>query len=218
MQMSSLRTDFNTRTNEISCFIKLVKELEGSLPPSDPNYEGFKAMKAATHLLIYNLVESTATGIHEEIFDAITQQGVSFDELTTEMKCAVLENARRPNIKKLVSTLKTLSFDIIGQTFMKEEIYRGNVDFKKLREGFQNLGMGEIKFESEKEYDACSNSLLSIKANRNDLAHGRKSFAEVGRNMTPRDIETEVHGVRAFLDQCITLAESFIAEEQYKAS
>lgn len=213
--MLTLKTDFNMRIAEINCFINLLKQLDNSLSSSDPHYDGFKAMKASTHLLIYNLVESTATGIHEQVFDAITQQGISFDQLTKPMKCIVLKNTQRPNVDRLVADLKTLSFDIIGKTFDREDIYSGNVDAKKLRESFVSLGMRVPRPRGRNAFNG-SQSLVKIKMNRNDLAHGRKTFAEVGRDMTPNDLANELVGVQTFLDQCITIAESFILNQDFK--
>lgn len=215
--MISLRVDFDTRAAEISSFIALVEIQDSIIAPGDPNMEGYKAMKAATHLLIYNLVESTATSIHELIFDAVTSTKTSFDDLIDPLRKTVLRNAQKPNVDKLVSKLKTLSLDLIDVTFDREGIFAGNVDARKLRESFSSLGLKEPKATGKKA-KVGSDSLLKVKSNRNDLAHGRKTFAEIGRDMTPNELAKELDCIKSFLDQCIKIAEDFVSSSGFRVS
>lgn len=213
--MSSVRADYDTRIMEIRSYIALLKLQDELMMASDTNIEGYKAMKAATHLLIYNLVESTATGIHEHVFDAVTSSGTSFDELIVPLRKTVLRNAQKPNADKLVLELRNLSLDLMNATFDRENIFAGNVDAKKLRDSFRSLGLDEPRAVGRRAKDG-SDSLLKIKGNRNDLAHGRKTFAEIGRHLTPNDLETELDCVAAFLDQCVTIAEEFVRAAKFR--
>jgi hypothetical protein len=62
-----------------------------------------------------------------------------------------------------------------------------------------------------------SSELLTVKANRNDLAHGQKSFAEVGRDFDlPRlkQIRTEVI---KFLEALLDSIGTYITDGSYLA-
>ena len=213
--MTPLRTDFETRVSEIKSYLALVQIQDSRISSTDPNIEGYKAMKAATHLLVYNLVESTATNIHDLVFDTIKNSRTPFDDLIEPLKKTVLKNAQKPSVDKLLAQLRELSFDLMDATFERDSIFSGNVDAKKLRESFRSLGLQELRPSGRVAKDG-SDSLLAIKSNRNDLAHGRKTFAEIGKNMTPNDLERELRCVEVFLSQCITLVENFVQSNRFR--
>ncbi len=215
--MSVVRADFNVRVLEIRSFIELLKEQDKRVSSRSPQINGYKAMKAATHLLIYNLVESTATGIHEQIFDNVRSSGASFDDLIDPLRKTILRNAQRPNVDALLPKLKVLSIDVIEATFDRENLFSGNVDGKKLRASFASLGLNEPVAKGQKAKRG-SDSLLVIKGNRNDLAHGRKTFSEVGRDMTPKELEDEFENVCSYLLQCITIVEDYLKSSAYRVS
>ena len=61
-------------------------------------------------------------------------------------------------------SLSTISVDVIVATFRKKELFSGNVDAKRIREVALQYGFQNPKKKAKE--------LLTVKANRNDLAHG----------------------------------------------
>ncbi|CAM3707123.1 MAE_28990/MAE_18760 family HEPN-like nuclease [Elizabethkingia occulta] len=59
-------------------------------------------------------------------------------------------------------------------------------------------------------------TLVDIKKKRNWLAHGEKSFIEVGRSSTFSQLEEAKNYVRAFLDEFITSVEDYITNQHFK--
>lgn len=211
----ALRADYEARKSEVKDFIGLIAKLEPTVGTSGPDLEGFKGMKAATHLLIYNLVEAFATGVHEALFDGIAADALEFDVLTMEVKKTVWRNAQKPNPDKLLPKLTILSRDIMGESFSKAEVFSGNVDGLKIRDSFKALGM-MVPTARSRQAKHGSDALRIIKDNRNDLAHGRKTFTEVGRDMTSHDLLDEFSAVVTYLDYCLTIAEKFMTDKLYK--
>lgn len=58
--------------------------------------------------------------------------------------------------------------------------------------------------------------LLIIKRNRNILAHGEKSFSELGRIYSQQDINKYYKECNEFLNEYILNLETYIREKKYK--
>jgi HEPN superfamily protein len=71
--------------------------------------------------------------------------------------------------------------NVVIATFRKEELASGNVDARLIREIAKLYGFSVPSMKSDE--------LLTVKTNRNDLAHGQKSFAEVGRDFDVARLE-----------------------------
>jgi hypothetical protein len=57
--------------------------------------------------------------------------------------------------------------------------------------------------------------LVTIKTNRNDLAHGFKSFAEVGRDKTADDLLEIKSKVTKYLKQILQNIEQYLSNKEY---
>jgi hypothetical protein len=57
--------------------------------------------------------------------------------------------------------------------------------------------------------------LLVVKTTRNDLAHGGKSFAEVGRDYTIADIVEIKRKVIKYLNEMLSCVSDYIANQSY---
>jgi hypothetical protein len=60
--------------------------------------------------------------------------------------------------------------------------------------------------------------LLTVKTNRNDLAHGSKSFAEVGRTFTVQDIFDIKNDVVAYLTEMLNHVAEYLRGRGYVAA
>ena len=197
--MIAVESDFTMRAEEVSRYFRFLREFYErrfvfrEVPTDNVEFSSadqaalFKTLKANGFLLLYNLVESTLKNAIEAIFDELKTQGVSFDDCREEVRKIVLSNLRRHNVDKILPTLSAISVDVVVATFRKDELFSGNVDARRIRKVADSYGFPHP--------NAKSDELLTVKDNRNDLAHGNKSFAEVGRDYDVErleDIETEV--------------------------
>ncbi len=216
--------DFTERSKEVSKYFILLKSLEqgttrlsmetkyGKSKNKEIDPELLKTLKASGFLLLYNLVEATMRNIIEAIFDQLKSKGVSYDEVRPELKKIVLKNLKKRNPDKILSSITAISVDIITAGFDKEDLFSGNIDGKKIRETASEYGFSHA---TDQVKTGNGTDLLTVKANRNDLAHGIKSFAEVGRDKTADELLEIKNKVIRYLKQILQNIEVYLESEEY---
>ena len=221
---SYLFQDFNERCREVSKYFVFLKSLEQEttklcmedkngnpkIRKIDPSLE--KTLKASGFLLLYNLVESTMRNAIEAIFNELDTKRVSFDRIKPELQKIVLQNLKKRNSDKVMSQITVISLDIIQASFSKEDLFSGNIDGRLIRKTADEYGFS-AKTDYSKTRDGID--LLIVKSNRNDLAHGFKSFAEVGRDKTADELWDIQKKVIAYLRQVLENIETYMVNQEY---
>jgi hypothetical protein len=226
--MKAVLIDFNTRVQEVNDYFIFLETLiqettklavlngEGKYKIQSLDSELAKTLKANGFLLIYNLVESTMRNAIEAIFDEFRSQGVSFDKIKPEIKITVLQNLQTSfknlSAKKLHLKISQISVDIITATFEREKIFSGNVDAKVIREIAEKYGFS-CRTDCSKTKDG--QNLLVVRENRNDLAHGIKSFEEVGRDKTIEELLEIKEEVVEYLHQILKNIQDYLDNQEY---
>ncbi|NJK52341.1 MAG: hypothetical protein HC936_05075 [Leptolyngbyaceae cyanobacterium SU_3_3] len=221
---SVLFQDFDERSKEVSKYFIFLKSLEQSttkLSMEDKqrnpkireiDSELLKTLKASAFLLLYNLVEATMRNAIEAIFDELRSKGVPYDQIRPELKKIVLKNLKKRNSDDMFSKIAAISVDIITAGFDKEDLFSGNLDGRKIRNTATEYG-----FSCSTDYSRTGNGkdLLTVKTNRNDLAHGFKSFTEVGRDKTTDELLEIKNKVIRYLKQILLNIEQYLANKDY---
>jgi hypothetical protein len=171
-----------------------------------------KTLKANGFLLLYNLVESTMRNAIEAIFEKFKNQRVSFDHLKPEIKLIVLQNLKNRSPDQIYLTINELSKDIITATFDPKKLFSGNVDAKKIKEIADKYG---FSCQTNAQDTKNGEKLLVVKSNRNDLAHGIKSFEEVGRDKTIEQLLKIKEEVVEYLRQILENIKDYLDNEKY---
>ncbi len=217
--MTTVQSDFATRAEEVSRYFRFLREFDegrvtfvapgAGLPPftTVESDSLFKTLKANGFLLLYNLVESTLKNAIEAIFDDLRGGAVTFDACRKEIRRIVLENLKKHAVDKILPSLSSISVDIVVRTFRKEELFSGNVDGRRVREVAGAYG---FKTPAHK-----SSELLTVKTNRNDLAHGVKSFADVGRDYDIARLESIHSEVIGFMQELLANIDDYIVRREY---
>lgn len=220
--MIRAQTDFRERVTEIEAYLAFVQKIEAGdtlLIQRDsqmPTYAStdqknlIRTFQASAFLLLYNLMESTVSNAIEAIFDEFSNRGTSFDSCRSTIRRVVLGNLKQHNLDDILPNLNRLSIDIVTKTFQKNKIVSGNVDAKKIRDVADEYGFAHPS--------ADGNPLLTVKTSRNDLAHGSKSFAEVGRDYTIAQIISIKEKVVAYLDAMLINVTTYINHQHYLAA
>ena len=220
--MTTVQADFQTRAEEVTRYFRFLREFDAQQvafqaapdgePPMSPADQTalFKTLKANGFLLLYNLVESTLKNAIEAIFDELKSRGVSFDACRTEVRKIALANLRKHNVEKILPALSSISVDVVVATFRKDDLFSGNVDARRVREVAKEYGFVTPRRKSDE--------LLTVKTNRNDLAHGVKSFADVGREYDAGRLETIRAEVVNFLEELLDNVATYIADQAYLAA
>jgi alpha-L-fucosidase len=218
--------DFNERSKEVSKYFMFLKSLEQGTTQLSMNGKSvhsktkaidpelLKTLKASSFLLLYNLVEASMRNVIEAIFDELTNQGISYDQIRPELKKIVIKNLKKRHPDTIFSSTTAISIDIIKAGFDREELFSGNVDSKKIKETAKEYG-----FSSKTDYATTNhgNDLLTIKTTRNDLAHGHKSFTEVGRDKTTDELLEIKKKVISYLKQILLNIEQYLTSKDYLA-
>jgi MAE_28990/MAE_18760-like HEPN len=216
--------DFDERAKEVSQYFILLKNLEqesiklsmGSkidkqkIKPIDSNL--LRTLKASGFLLLYNLVEATMRNAIEAIFDELKSEDVSYDRIRPELKKIVLRNLKKRNTDELHASILDVSIDIISASFDPQDVFSGNIDGRKIKDTAIKYGFSHVT-DARKTRDGTD--LLIVKTNRNDLAHGFKSFTEVGRDKTADELLAIESRVVKYLRQILENIEAYLEHREY---
>lgn len=190
--MQTVLSDFNKRAKEVSDYVNFVKDLEEQKTKISKEdnlakiyVELLKTLKATAYLLLYNLIESTIRSGIEYMFNEIITENIPFDDIRQELKKLIWQNLKNKAVDKLTVNIVNLSRDIISASFDSGDLFSGNVDAKEIKKTAKSYG-----FSSNTNYTETRGGvyLLSIKTNRNNLAHGWTSFNDVGKDATGENL------------------------------
>ncbi len=220
--MQTVLDDFNQRAKEVTDYVIFIKDLESqNIKVSQNNQvskidvELLKTLKATAYLLTYNLIESTMRLAIEYIFNQIITKNVSFDNLRQELKQLIWQNIKNKSVDKLTKNIINVAKDIIDASFDSTKLFSGNIDARKIKETAKDYGFSE---QTDYTNTRGGVDLLSVKTNRNDLAHGWKSFNDVGKDATGENLLEISERVIEYLRQIIENIEQYLANEEYLES
>lgn len=223
---STLFENFEERSQEVRSYFLFLKNLEhGSIQlnivraknpnPQKINDNLLKTLKATGFLLLYNLIEATMTNAIEAIFDELQKNNISFDDLRDELKKIIIDNIKDKDNKStdnLLASIQDISVDIISASFNKNRLFSGNVDAKKIKDIASKYGFSSTT-DKRKTRDGID--LLKVKTNRNDLAHGFKSFQDVGKLYFEDDLLEIEKRVTSYLREILRNIESYLSNQEY---
>jgi MAE_28990/MAE_18760-like HEPN len=222
--MNTVFLDFHTRAQEVNDYFLFIESLDkqttklalldttGKYQIQSIDLELAKTLKANGFLLLYNLIESTMRNAIESIFEEFKNKAVTFDQLKPEIKLIVLQNLKNRSPKKIYLTINQLSTDIITATFEREELFSGNVDARLIKEIADKYG---FSYKTDFAKTKNGQNLVVIKSNRNDLAHGIKSFEEVGRDKTIKQLLEMKEEVVGYLTQILENIRDYLDNQEY---
>lgn len=217
--MIGVQQDFLDRVAEIEAYFTFIQHVDAGntlLTHHDRLVSAYtvqaqgdlvRTFKASAFLLLYNLMESTVSNAVEAIFDEFANQSISFDSCRQQIRRVILGNLRQHNPGEILPDLNRLAIDVVTKTFRKTKIVSGNVDAKKIREVADEYGFAHPS--------ADGSPLLTVKTSRNDLAHGSKSFSEVGRNYTVTEIIAMKDKVITYLTVMLANVAAYITQQHY---
>jgi hypothetical protein len=207
--------EFKNRKRHVRHYLMVVGEAErgATLGASAPTQGRLLTVRAGTFLVLYNLVEATARSCIQAIHDEVSNKKAEFPRLN--------ESLRRRAVKLFRSSSSDSGFNMdllnfpasFAATALEEAIsFGGNIDARKVREladiyGFSSA-VDAVRTRSGRD-------LITVKKNRNDLAHGDATFEDVGRQYTYKDLlRLSVHSVR-YMEGMVNNVASYIDGKQY---
>lgn len=216
--------DFDIRVQEVNQYFVfldgLIQETTKLAVSGDNGHKKITAidsdlartLKANAFLLLYNLIESTMRNAIEAIFTEISSNKISFDLVRTEIKKIVIHNFKNRSPDNVHSKIKDISLDIITAGFNSRELFSGNVDQKEITDTARKYG---FSFDTDYSKTKHGEHLYIVMKNRNDLAHGNKSFAKVGGDTSIDDLLKIKEEVIEYLQQILQNIKDYLDKQEY---
>ena len=212
---------YNQRKTEIDLyFVAMNKFDNGELIIPDVNrFDFFRIMKSNFILMLYNIIEACIVAGMCDIFEQISNESASYDEVTNEIKTIWSnheiskmytsqsgKNAYQKKVQCIISYIlkhEPLKLD-------KEVLeISGNLDAKKIKELC-------ARYKISHHASDKNGSLYKVKLMRNDLAHGNKSFCDCARDMTMSDLSQAKNDTLSFLAAIMKGMSKYCDEKQFK--
>lgn len=222
--MQTVLLDFNTRVQEINEYFLFVEGLINETTKLAVSENGddqkiktidselAKTLKANGFLLLYNLIESSMKNAIEAIFDELKGKQVSFNSVRIEIKKVVLQNFKNRSPEDIHTRITDISLDIITAGFKSRELFSGNIDRDEITKTARKYG---FSFDTDYSKTRHGENLYIIMRNRNDLAHGNKSFSEVGRDVSIGDLLKIKEEVIEYIKQILKNIETYLNSKEY---
>lgn len=224
--MVTVLADFEKRVAEIELFFKHLENLEvdGALlyfpnrtrrKIQPHNNELIKVFKANIFLLLYNLAESSIKQSLTEIYDTISSENLSYQDVIDEIKKIWIaenhDNFRNIGTDNIFIAINQLATEIIDIRFDSTKVISGNIDGRKIREFSAKHGF------SDRTHRNANNGykLHLVKTQRNNLAHGNISFAECGRNYGVGQLRSMKREVILYLRNILRNIKKYLDDRKY---
>jgi len=233
--MQKAKEDFDKRKLEIECYFDFLSKLDhdkvvlnfeelGVAKQHKIDAELGKILKANGFLLIYNLVESFCRNSLWEILSAINTESVGLKMLSEHtqllwIKSKVKFYKESVNVSKLENHIHAIATDVINNTLISFQEgsefidLSGNIDKRKIQELAKMYGFDPV-VAADKE--KAGDDLLAIKTTRNNLAHGRITFAECGKPVSIIQMIKYKDNAISYLEGVLSNIEDYIVNARFK--
>ncbi len=220
--MDFLLEDLDSRKRELKEYLSLIEFLDSSTEIKDEKRNNFeptpllkKTIKGTIYLILYNLVESTFRATILAIHDEIKSSNSRFEDLRNELQEKILLRTKKDDIsiKDLQRDLSiNVSLNFHTATLNSKSLFSGNIDRDKIKSIAKIYG-----FSHETEYSETSHGeqLDVVKRHRNDLAHGNKTFENVGSEKTTQELQEFTDKVLAYVYAISDNVSDYLEQKNY---
>lgn len=211
--MRAFLIDFQERKRHVRNYLAIVSKAErdAGLGANRIKEGRLLTLRGGAFLVLYNLIEATTRGAIEAIHDGITTEGVRFSSLTVPLRKEAVRLYKKGADPDKHHTHGDFPAAFVAIALAQEIDFSGNVDARLIRDlgesyGFSCQTTGPTRGGSD---------LLTVKSNRNDLAHGRKTFEQVGRDYTYVDLLSISGRSMAYMSEILANIDQYMNERCY---
>ena len=234
-----IREEFEKRLLEVNTYFEILKVLELDKPKlsahdleKDQNVEiifddrKINILRSNAFLLLYNLIESTVFNAVTSIFDSINadkhKPKLDYFDVIDAIKKYWLNNVYKHDEKIKKNTVVNNFMDIVNRIFNESLSlvsnylkYGGTLDAEAIETTAIELGVSVGILKNGFDKNTHGEAFKQIKRHRNWLAHGDKSFAEIGQDFPYSRLEEwKIYSVE-HLVKFIDSIETYIKNEEY---
>lgn len=234
----TIREEFDKRVVEINSFYEILNIIELESPRISAykvedetiietelqiNSAKIDTLRSSTYLLLYNLIESTVYNSVVSVFDEISDKGLKYFDIVEEVQKYWLNNIYKHDDKKkketIIETIMNVAIQIFNDTIVlasNEINYGGSLDAQTIFATAKSMRIDIGNVHRIYDINKHGQTLIEIKQKRNWLAHGEKSFIEVGSTSSFGQLEEAKDYVISFMSAFIESVENYIKTQQYK--
>ena len=209
--------DFLARKAQVARYLEVVEAHERAIEPGEAAAaaaELLTVLRAAPSLVRFTQVGASLRGAVEAIHDRIVTERVPLQRLTDTIRRDVIRSFKARCDPDLHLNMNDIPIELVAIALDIEAGYpfSGNVDAKKVREIADIYGFDTT---TAREVTRDGADLLTVKSLRNDLAHGVKTYDEVGRNYTASDLKELGDRSIAYVEAILTAVDRFVTERRF---
>jgi hypothetical protein len=228
--MSLLLTEFENRAKEVEVYFKFLRLVivdkaslaYGAQKPKAVSIDSelMKILKANAFLLLYNLVESSIRDGLRRIYEAIEKENLTYGFLRKELREIWVHNNVLPDPTRAAEKSTKRVIELIERIVANELVIfdfkflslSGSLDAAKVRDLADRHGFSH-KTTAKAQGGAV---LLDVKRERNNLAHGLKSFTECGRDLTYEGLVATKKQAVLYMRQILRNIDRYIEKKHYR--
>jgi hypothetical protein len=180
--MRDFQIEFVERSKHVRRYLAVVSRVEleqKNRQIQKVSEDRLNVLRAGTFLILYNLIEAAARTAVAAIHDEMKVKAVPFAELRRSIRREVIKGFKRRGDPDTHQDMTDVPLELVTAALDVEDHFSGNVDARRFRDIAKVYGFSDST-DKKRTHDGAP--LLTIKNIRNDLAHGLKTFEEVGRN------------------------------------
>lgn len=225
------------RSTEVSAYLELLKvavERRAVLTAKDGalvlqlSQELTHTLKANLVLLLYSATEATLIQLLDEMHDVIGSNCSSADSLNSELLRVVLKTVKKDKSTTVLASVAPLHQSLFAywisdwqsRTSAKDKRVdgiSGSVDGLVFYEQLRKFGVVAPTPDDKPPSHLTSPALQMVKKKRNLLAHGEKSFTDLGRDLSVESLETDALAVFATLRKIAAEVDKYLRDQRYLA-
>lgn len=227
----------NERNSEVASYLELLKiavERRATLIAKDGalvyplSQELTHTLKANLVLLLYSVTEATLIQLLDEMHDAIGSNCSSADALNSELLRAVIKSVKKDKSTTVLASAAPLHQSLFSywisdwqsRTSAKDKRVdgiSGSVDGLVFYEQLKKFGVVAPTPDDKPPSHLTSPALQIVKKRRNLLAHGEKSFTDLGRDLSVESLETDAIAVFDTLQRIAVEVDKYLRDQRYLA-
>lgn len=218
MTRHAILEDLARRRTQVRRYIAVVQKTEREMRLGSGRKleaDRLHVLRAGTFLILYNLVEASARAAIQAIHDDMAAGRVPFGDLNVGIRREVVKGFKRKGDANVHHMMTDLPVDLVSASLDVDYHFSGNVDAKLIREIAERYSFSA---DTDKKKTRDGVDLLTVKSHRNDLAHGDKTFDEVGRSFTGRDLLEIAIRTVTYVEGILNNVVDYLEAEGYRAA
>ena len=215
-------------------FLKVAVERRATLSAKDGDLQLpltldlTHTLKANLILLLYSAMEATLVQLLDEMYEVIGSNCCSADVLNAQLLRVVLKAVKDDAKGTVMSSASPIHASLFShwmddwnsRTSGKEKRndgISGSVDSLVFYKQLKKFGVVAQTDNDRPPAHLTDAALQKVKTNRNELAHGEKSFTDLGRNLAVPTLEADSTAVFSTLRNIAAEVDSYLQGQRYLA-